>query len=160
MPSSFALLASSAESTVFLKLSQSISSTLGGGNPFRPPPETFQQPTPFSTTHFQLSTSSLSATTSPQISTEASGSKNNALPLGPVVGASVVGTIIAALIVTLILCQRLTKWRDALSASLVDPFTTLADPSNLSIGNAKSTDWIRRTRIDLESKTTSFSTYS
>ncbi|KAJ7497623.1 hypothetical protein FB451DRAFT_1163472 [Mycena latifolia] len=181
--SSLALLASSAESTVFLKLSHSSSSFEtgptgggGGGGGFQPPrtsskpPPQFTSPPfgfdppPFSSTSTTSSSLSalatnsglLSATTSPQVSA-VSGSSQNALPLGLIIGASVGGMVLGALIAFLLFFFRrrraqrrahhgqglvaYTPNQDPEKAAITVP---LVKPSSIPSPNTKVTDWMQR----------------
>ncbi|KAJ7495870.1 hypothetical protein B0H11DRAFT_2000993 [Mycena galericulata] len=181
---SFVSPASSAESTVFLELSQSTSRTgvskgSGGGSPF-PPPESTPERTPIHeppppsqfTTSFESGGSPsrmlcrrmvkrahshlLSATVSPQASS--SSTQDNALPLDLIIGASVTGMVLGALIVT---AQQqgvdpFNLDEEKKVTSLDVPYTAPGTPRT-SPNNNRVMDWIQRNRVVSVSTISSFS---
>ncbi|KAJ7451732.1 hypothetical protein B0H11DRAFT_2329735 [Mycena galericulata] len=194
---SFVSPASSAESTVFLELSQSTSRTgvskgSGGGSPF-PPPESTPERTPIHeppppsqfTTSFEsggspspalsstvagtTNTTLLSATVSPQASS--SSTQDNALPLDLIIGASVTGMVLGALIVTFFFFYRRRRAQHRAQQQGVDPFnldeekkvTSLDVPytapgtPRTSPNNNRVMDWIQRNRVVSVSTISSFS---
>ncbi|KAJ7693328.1 hypothetical protein B0H17DRAFT_499115 [Mycena rosella] len=187
--SSFAFLASSAESTVLIKLSQSVSisrseggggSNGGGGQGggFRPPPTSTPPPLPQFTepfgSHPSFSSSSAAATTTDILShatispAPSVTPQNTPLPLGLIIGASVGGMVLGALLVSLFFfyrrrrAQRQAQYDQSLVAMAYnqdeEKKSTLDAPLRPPpAATAKIMDWMQRNRVVSVSTISSFS---